>query len=319
MESSRAFATKIWNAARFLFMNMERCGVEPWVPERLEEFLPEAEGGDVPIEDRWIFSRLNDCAQQVNRAIETYRYHEAAQLLWQFIWHEFCDWYVELKKLRFEDNSGLTAGWRNILAAFENTLRLLHPAMPFITEELWQRFLPSRAQRAPREGELRSISLATYPQYRREATDFAAEREIGILQEVVTMARTLRTESKLDPKQQLTGTLYCRTAALEVAQRHAEAIRKLANVKLEFKAEAAPKAPAIRSTAEFDLVLEVPKSQEEAKARREAKEREQLEKNIANSKRQLSDEVFLSKAPQKVVDSIRAKLADYEAQLAKLS
>jgi valyl-tRNA synthetase len=319
MESSRAFANKIWNAARFLFMNMERCGVEPWVPERLEEFLPEAEGGDVPIEDRWIFSRLNDCAQQVNRAIETYRYHEAAQLLWQFIWHEFCDWYVELKKLRFEDNSGLTAGWRNILAAFENTLRLLHPAMPFITEELWQRFLPSRAQRAPREGELRSISLATYPQYRREATDFAAEREIGILQEVVTMARTLRTESKLDPKQQLTGTLYCRTAALEVAQRHAEAIRKLANVKLEFKAEAAPKAPAIRSTAEFDLVLEVPKSQEEAKARREAKEREQLEKNIANSKRQLSDEVFLSKAPQKVVDSIRAKLADYEAQLAKLS
>jgi len=319
MESSRAFANKIWNAARFLFMNMERCGAEPWVPERLEEFLPEAEGGDVPIEDRWIFSRLNDCAQQVNRAIETYRYHEAAQLLWQFIWHEFCDWYVELKKLRFEDNSGLTAGWRNILAAFENTLRLLHPAMPFITEELWQRFLPSRAQRAPREGELRSISLATYPQYRREATDFAAEREIGILQEVVTMARTLRTESKLDPKQQLTGTLYCRTAALEVAQRHAEAIRKLANVKLEFKAEAAPKAPAIRSTAEFDLVLEVPKSQEEAKARREAKEREQLEKNIANSKRQLSDEVFLSKAPQKVVDSIRAKLADYEAQLAKLS
>jgi valyl-tRNA synthetase len=319
MESSRAFANKIWNAARFLFMNMERCGVEPWVPERLEEFLPEAEGGDVPIEDRWIFSRLNDCAQQVNRAIETYRFHEAAQLLWQFIWHEFCDWYVELKKLRFEDNSGLTAGWRNILAAFENTLRLLHPAMPFITEELWQRFLPSRAQRAPREGELRSISLATYPQYRREATDFAAEREIGILQEVVTMARTLRTESKLDPKQQLTGTLYCRTAALEVAQRHAEAIRKLANVKLEFKAEAAPKAPAIRSTAEFDLVLEVPKSQEEAKARREAKEREQLEKNIANSKRQLSDEVFLSKAPQKVVDSIRAKLADYEAQLAKLS
>ena len=113
--------------------------------------------------------------------------------------------------------------------------------------------------------------------------------------------------------------LDCRTAALEVAQRHAEAIRKLANVKLEFKAEAAPKAPAIRSTAEFDLVLEVPKSQEEAKARREAKEREQLEKNIANSKRQLSDEVFLSKAPQKVVDSIRAKLADYEAQLAKLS
>jgi len=282
------------------------------VPEHLEDFLPEAEGGDIAIEDRWIFSRLNDCAQQVNRAIETYRYHEAAQLLWQFIWHEFCDWYVELKKLSFQDNSGLTAGWRNILAAFESSLRLLHPAMPFLTEELWQRLAAGPTRPA-------SIALASYPQYRREATDFAAEREVGILQEIVTMARTLRTESKLDPKQQLTGTLYSRTAALEVAQRHAEAVQKLANVKLAFKAEAAPKAPAIRSTAEFDLVLEVPKSQEEVKIKREAKERDQLAKNIANSKRQLADEVFLSKAPQKVVDSIRAKLTDYEAQLAKLS
>jgi valyl-tRNA synthetase len=316
MESSRAFANKIWNAARFLFMNMERCGVEPWVPEHLEEFLPEAEDGDVPIEDRWIFSRLNDCAQQVNRAIETYRYHEAAQLLWQFIWHEFCDWYVELKKLRFEDNSGLTAGWRNLLAAFENVLRLLHPAMPFITEELWQRLLPSR----DREGALRpaSIALATYPQYRREATDFHAEREIGILQEIVGMARTLRTESKLDPKQQLSGTVYSRTAALEVAQRHADAIQKIANVKLEFKAEAAPKAPVMRSTAELDLVLEVPRSQEEAKAKRDAKELEQLDKNIASLERQLADEVFLGKAPQKVVEGMRAKLAAYKAQRDKL-
>ena len=312
MESSRAFANKIWNAARFLFLNMERCGVEPWVPERLAEFLPEAEGGEVPIEDRWIFSRLNDCARQANRTIETYRYHEAAQLLWQFIWHEFCDWYVELKKLRFQENSGLTAGWRNLLAAFENVLRLLHPAMPFLTEELWQRLAagPSRPS---------SIALAAYPQYRRETTDFAAEREMGILQEIVTMARTLRTESKLDPRQQLTGTLYSRTAALEVAQRHAEAIRKLANVKLEFQAGAAPKAPAMRSTAEFDLVLEVPKSQEEAKARRDAKEIEQLDRNIASHERQLSDEAFLAKAPAKVVDGMRAKLAAYKAQRDKLS
>ena len=323
MESSRAFANKIWNAARFLFLNMERCGVEPWLPERLIDYSPETDGVDVPIEDRWIFSRLNDCAQQVNRAIENYRYHEAAQLLWHFIWHEFCDWYLELKKLRFRENSGLTPGWRNLLAAFENVLRLLHPAMPFLTEELWQRLLPSRGASIPDQDEAfdrpASIALARYPQYRHAATDFPAEREIGILQEIVGMARTLRTESKLDPKQQLTGTLYCHTSALELAQRHADAIQKLANVKLEFKSESAPKAPVIRSTAEFDLVLEVSKSQEEAQSKRASKEREQLEKNIANSRRQLSDEVFLGKAPQKVIDSIRAKLADYEAQLRKLS
>jgi valyl-tRNA synthetase len=219
---------------------------------------------------------------------------------------------VELKKLRFQENSGLTAGWRNLLAAFENVLRLLHPAMPFLTEELWQRLAAGPSRPA-------SIALAAYPQYRRETTDFAAEREMGILQEIVTMARTLRTESKLDPRQQLTGTLYSRTAALEVAQRHAEAIRKLANVKLEFQAGAAPKAPAMRSTAEFDLVLEVPKSQEEAKARRDAKEIEQLDRNIASHERQLSDEAFLAKAPAKVVDGMRAKLAAYKAQRDKLS
>ncbi len=100
MESARAFANKIWNAARLLFVNMERSGVEPWLPNRLETFRPEAGPSiEVAVEDRWIFSRLNTCAEQVNRAIEQYRYHEAAQLLWQFFWHEFCDWYLELKKL----------------------------------------------------------------------------------------------------------------------------------------------------------------------------------------------------------------------------
>jgi valyl-tRNA synthetase len=314
MESSRAFANKIWNAARFLFLNMERSGVEPWVPERLEDYRPQPDTVtlEIPIEDRWIFSRLNSCAEQVNRAIETYRYHEAAQVLWQFFWHEFCDWYLELKKLYFKENSGLTPGWRNILAAFETALRLLHPAMPFLTEELWQRLGTQAAGRPV------SIALAGYPQYRQESTDFAAEREIGLLQEIVTMARTLRVEAKLDPKQQLEGTLYSRNSALEVAQRHATAIQKLANVKLEFKAEAAPKSTAMRSTAQFDLVLHVPKTQEDAQRKRMEKEREQLAKNIANSERQLDDETFVSRAPAAVVENIRKKLADYKAQLAKI-
>ncbi len=314
MESSRAFANKIWNASRFLFLNMERSGVAPWVPATLEQFQPEADPVtlEVRIEDRWIFSRLNNCAEQVNRAILNYRYHEAAQVLWHFFWHEFCDWYLELKKLHFQENSGLTPGWRNTLAAFETALRLLHPAMPFLTEELWQRLATDRSIRP------QSIALAAYPQYRQEITDHEAEREVGVLQEIVTLARTLRTEAKLDPKQLLHGTLYSRNSGLEVAQRHAPAIQKLANVKLEFKAEAAPKAPAILSTPQFDLVLELPQGQEEAQRKRIEKEREQLLKNIANSRRQLGDEKFLAKAPPPVVESIRRKLSDYEAQLAKI-
>ena len=192
----------------------------------------------MPIEDRWIFSRLNSCAEQVNRAIEQYRYHEAAQVLWHFFWHEFCDWYLELKKLRFRENSGLDAG----LAQHAGGVRDRAAAAASRPCRSSPKSCGSAWPARPRRPRPASIALAAYPQYRQDATDFAAEREIGILQEIVTMARTLRTESKLDPKQQLAGALYSRSAALEVAQRHAEAIQKLANVKLEFKAEAAPKA-----------------------------------------------------------------------------
>jgi valyl-tRNA synthetase len=310
MESTRAFANKIWNAARFLFLNMERAGVEPWVPEELETWAP---APDAPVEDRWIWSRLNACAAEVNRAIEQYRYHEAAQVLWRFTWHEFCDWYVELKKLRFTENSGLDDHWRNLLAAFETALRLLHPVMPFITEELWQRL----AKGAP--GRPVAVALAAYPQPRPELADAAAEREVGLLQEIITLARTLRTEMKVDPRLPLGGAIYSQGEALAVAERHAVAIEKLANVKLALRAEVAPKsAPAIRSTPEFDLVLSLPQVQAEAQRKRLLKDKEQLEKNIANSTRQLGDSTFLSRAPGPVVESIRQKLADYETQLAKV-
>jgi len=315
MASARAFANKIWNASRFLFLNMERSGVEPWVPEDLAVFQPEphTDSLEVALEDRWIFSRLNSCAEQVNRALEQYRYHEAAQVLWHFFWHEFCDWYVELKKLRLEEGSGWNADWRNILAAFETALRLLHPVMPFLTEELWQRLAKGQANRPG------SIALAGYPQYSRAATDYAAERDVQILQDIVTMARNLRADLKLDPKQRLDGSLYARGAALKVGRANAEAIQRLANVGLEFREDSAPQgSAAIRSTPEFDLVLDVPEAQAAVQRKRFEKDREQLEKNIANSHRQLNNEEFLSRAPSHVVSSLRQKLADYEAQMEKI-
>ena len=316
MESSRAFANKIWNAARFLFLNMERSGGRALGPESLEQFLPQPEADtlEVPIEDRWIFSRLNTSADQVNRAIEQFRYHEAAQLLWHFFWHEFCDWYLELKKLQFRENSGCTPGWRNILAAFETALRLLHPAMPFLTEELWQRLRHRTAPTRPV-----SIALAPYPQYRQELTDHAAEHEIELLQEIVTLARTLRTEAKLDPKQQLAGTLYSRSEALDAARaprrRHPEAGQREARIPAPKPRRKADRHALHRP--QFDLVLEVPAAQMEAQRARVGKETEQLRKNIASLERQLSDDNFLAKAPAPVVEGMRRKLDDYQAQLRK--
>jgi valyl-tRNA synthetase len=315
MESTRAFANKIWNAARFLFLNMERSGVAPWVPGTQDQYKPEADGETltVPLEDRWIFSRLNACAEQANAAIAQYRFHEAAQVLWQFFWHEFCDWYVELKKLRFEENSGLNAHWRNTLAAFETALRLLHPVMPFLTEELWQRMGPEGTTGRPV-----SIALAPYPQYSHEATDLIAERQVNLLQDIIGAARDLRADMKLDPKLSLSGTLHARGAAYQVGTAQAEAIQRLANVKLEFAQNGVSPKGAVRSTHEFDLSLEVPQALTGAHRARLEKEQEQLEKVVANSRRQLADEAFVSKAPSKVVESIRQKLAEYEAQLAKI-
>src|SRR5262249_50748960 len=176
VENFQHFANKIWNAARFIFLNLERAGAEPWAPAGAETFQPLAsQSAEVPLEDRWIFSRLNDVAKRANQAIGEYRYHDVSHVLYDFIWKEFCDWYVEMKKLRFQDGSGLTPEWRNLLAAFERTLRLLHPLMPFITEELWQRLTVNV------EGRPKSLALARYPQYDSRLGDPAAEEQVAAL------------------------------------------------------------------------------------------------------------------------------------------
>ncbi len=307
MESARNFANKIWNAARFLFLNMERAGVEPWAPEEKNWYTPEAlPDGEVPLEDRWIFSRLNRCAEIVNRASENYRFHEIAQTLWHFFWNEFCDWYVEIKKLRFRENSGLDAHWRNILTVFESALRLLHPVMPFLTEELWQRLCKGR------EGSPVSIALAKFPLFNEAVNDADAEQQIGLLQEIVTSIRNLRADGKLDPKLELNAVIYTSHPM------QSEMIERLAMVKLEVAPATAERVKgSLRSTPEFDIVLKVPAAQLDAQRTRLVKEIQQLEKVIEGSERQLANEDFLSKAPAKVLDTLKAKLADYQSQLAK--
>jgi len=304
LPASPSFANKIWNAARFLFLNMERAGVTPQ--------LVTDPGPAETLEDRWIRSRLNAAAETVNRAVDQNRFHEVGQAMWQFFWSEFCDWYVELKKLRFREGSGLDSNWKNILFVFDSALRLLHPSMPFITEEIWQRL----RNQAPHGAE--SISLAAFPMADASRYDAAAEREMGILQDIITSVRTLRAEMKVDPKLALAGVLYSTTGAVAIAEREQEAIAKLANVKLEFRAEDAPKTGAgTRSTPDFDLVLMVPAAQQDAQIARLTKENEQLEKTIANTARQLGDEKFIGKAPPHIVASMQQKLAEYRTQLAK--
>ena len=290
--ASRAFGNKIWNAARFLFMNMERAGVEPCIPGAAKAET---------LEDRWIQSRLNAAAESCNRALEANRFHEAAQTMWHFFWGEFCDWYIELKKLRFTEGSGLDDNWRNLLNTFEAALRLLSPAMPFLTEELWQRL----ANGAP--GLPKSVTVAAYPQYSEAAHDAEAERQMALLQEIITSARTYRADSKIDPKAKLSAKLICKGEALAVANTSRVPIEKLAGLTLTIE-EGAPKNT-------FELVFEMSESDAEAQRKRLAKEIEQLEKNVASSERQLGDEKFLARAPEHIVASIKEKLTKYKTEL----
>jgi valyl-tRNA synthetase len=289
LPSSRAFANKMWNASRFLFLNMERAGFDPCIPA--------IEKSDA-IEDRWIWSRLNSAADAVNRGIQQYRYHEAAQTMWHFFWNDFCDWYIELKKQRFSEGSGLDAHWSNILNVFERALRLLHPSMPFLTEELWQRLSP---------GEGRSISVAEFPQFDPELADLEAEDEMRRVQEVLIAARQIRSEANVPRKTLLRLRLTGPAGYLEAAQRNASAMLRLDNVEFEMT-ENREAAFALTPLDTVNGALPVSTVRSE-------KEIEQLEKNIASSQRQLGDEKFLSRAPAHIVENIRAKLAEYESRL----
>jgi valyl-tRNA synthetase len=185
--------------------------------------------------------------------------------------------------------------------------------MPFLTEELWQRLA------AKTEGRPRSIALAAYPQYDVHLTDLPAEREVSLLQNIITAARNLRAEMKLAPRKQVDGTLYSRGAALEIAERRDNVIARLANVKLELvNGSPPPGAGATATTADFDLALRVPAAEMDARRQRLAKERAQLEKARDSSNRQLANEEFLAKAPPAVIESIRQKMAQYDAQIARL-
>jgi valyl-tRNA synthetase len=291
LTSARAFANKIWNASRLLFMNMERSGVEPAVTEH---------GTLDTLEDQWMFNQLNTATELVTRAFENHRYHEAAETLWHFFWHDFCDWYLESKKLRLAENTGLTNDWRNLLAFFSTSLRLLHPMMPFITEELWHRL-----------GETTSISLQPYP--RGGGRDLEAEDRMGFVQDLVTNANRLRAEFKLGNKP-LNASVYANGTRID----NIDLIEKLANIKLEVLSERPAKLDgAARSTPDFDLLIASPIADSAAQRPKLEKEIMQLEKLIADKDRQLSNEKFLASAPANIVDGLRAKRAEYQGQLDK--
>jgi len=307
----RAFANKIWNAARFMFMNVDR--VEPGLRPGAETVPSDL------LEDVWIRSRFHRTTKDVNDALRDYRFHEAANRIYDFFWGDFCDWYIELIKARLnaEGPAGTDSAMiacRNLLNLFEASLRLLHPVMPFITEEIWQAIYDGKPP-------LKSIALAAYPQANERQFDLAAETKMAILQDLIVAVRTLRAELKVEQKQKVPIQVFAPEADIRsLLEDNHGAIERLANVEsITFAEGSLAKLTGARSTARFDVHVVYEKKIDVAAERlRLTKELEQIEKEIGNGQRQLGNQQFLSKAPAKVVEGMRKRSTELEVLREKI-
>ncbi len=320
-EGYRAFANKIWNAARFMFMNVDR--IDPGLrPGRTTE-------GGCPhkgianfnidtLENRWALSRFNRAAADVNASLETYRFHEAANRIYDFFWGEFCDWYIELIKPRLNIEEGANDGaartaCSNLVSLFDASLRLLHPVMPFISEEIWQAIYEG----APPH---KSVALAGYPQADQKQIDIAAEIEMSILQDLIVSVRNLRAELKVEPKVKVPIEVFAgETGIRTMIEQNRSAVERLGNVdRITFVESSPANKGAARSTARFDVhVVYERKIDVAAERERLKKDLEKLEKEFANNQRQLGNEQFLAKAPAKVVEGLKTRAAELTVLLEK--
>jgi valyl-tRNA synthetase len=262
-----------------------------------------------------LFARLADTLDVVKSALEAYRFHEAAQSIYQFFWNDFCDWYIEWVKpeLNAADRERAGIAWQNLFAAFDTALRLLHPVMPFLTEELWHQ-LPQRPG-------AKSIALERYPEARSQWRNDSALQEFALLQEVITTVRAVRADMKLDPKKRVAAEFSSTNpTARSVIAANLDGILRLALLtELKISSDKPPAGGAVRSTSLFDVRLIYTESVDvAAECVRLKKERERLTKSIASKVRQLEDDTFRSRAPEKVVRGMEASRAEDRIELAKI-
>jgi valyl-tRNA synthetase len=318
---ARAFANKIWNAARFLFVNLEKVEAQGITLDELAApnvrvHAPYRVSGAVSLADRWMFSRLSSVTAEVDDALENFRFHEACQTIYHFFWGDFCDWYIEWVKPQLADQNPeiALAAWRNIFAVFDAALRLLHPVMPFITEELWHRL--------PQYPHARSIALEAYPKPNYHWADSRAEQEMALLQEIITASRNVRAEMKVDSKRKVAAQFSSDDAGVRsLVEGNLDSLTRLANLTaLEVSSGHLDAAgAAIRSTAQFDLRIPYGEAIDKpAETARLKKEIERLDKDIESKQKRLADDTFRSKAPADIVRAMETTLAERTAELQKL-
>ncbi len=313
-EGNRAFANKIWNAARFLFLQVDRANSAGYKFSMREagaiaEELPE----ETPLETRWIFARLSAVCAEVDRALGEYRFDEAANAVYQFFWGEFCDWYLELVKLRLEFGEGskqnaVTAlTLASVAGVFESALRLLSPFMPFLTEEIWHALYED----AP---PAKSIALTRYPQAGDYPSDQASVDAMNTLQGLITTVRGLRKELGVPEKESVTIQMFADNRVVALADANADMLARMARVeRIEF-ASAPLTGGDARSTAVFDVSVVYEQTIDVAGEReRLTKELARLEKGLTAAERQLGNEGFVAKAPAHIVEGLNKQAGEMKS------
>jgi len=270
----------------------------------------------VPLADAWLFAQLASTVATVNDAYANYRFHEAAHAIYQFFWGDFCDWYIEWTKpdLQAANQERAIVAWRNLFAAFDAALRLLHPLMPFLTEELWHQL--------PQPAGAKSIALDGFPQAQPNWKNAEAAAQFALIQEIITALRNIRAELKFDPKKKLAAQFSSPDPAIrQLVEANRDGIGRLTILsELAISSARLPAADgAVRSTATFDVRIAYGDAVDVAAERAKiTKEIDKLQLAIASKERQLADETFRSRAPEKIIRGLEETLAGQRIEIEKL-
>ncbi len=312
MKGYSAFANKVWNAARFVLMNLDESQA-PVGGEAVDDLLSK-KGNQMPLEDLWILHRLNQVSGEISEALDKFRFHEASSLIYQFIWHELCDWYIELVKPVLTNPAAQSderqSRFTVLVHVLDYSLRILHPFMPFITEEIWQKM--------PHHGE--SLMVQAFPQAAKQRGNDAAARDMQDLMDLIVSVRSARAEMNIDPKRTLDCTLVVPDPQMrERIIRNLDKVKYLARLdEVEFRDVLPGKLlKGVWRLGEFGLTIRGVIDYE-AERERLVKEQARVKGEIEKILKKINSHEFIARAPESIVEENRNRHAELVERLQKL-